>query len=420
MAVVENDHRLRTECRLCDSKNLERVLSLTKTPPANALVSKEYLHLNEKTYPLDVYFCADCGHTQLLDIVNPNLLFRHYLYVSSITPVMVNHLREQAKTVISKLHLKPGDLVVEIGSNDGTLLRFFKEAGMRVLGIDPAKNIADKATKEGIETIAEFFDVNIARHIAEKYGKAKAICANNVCAHIDDLQSVIKGVQLLLAEEGQFVFEVGYLLDVVQKTLFDTIYHEHVDFHRVTPLKSFFNRFGMTLIHAEKVDIQGGALRGYVCLGNDKVPDASVAELELLEKIAGLNNSNTLKAYAEQIEYRKIELMSLLKGLKEKGKRIAAYGSPAKATTLMYHFGLDGSIIDYIVEDNVLKQGYYTPGFRVPILPVETLYTDKPDYILVLAWNFADLIIHKHKSYAAEKGRFIVPLPNLKLVGELQ
>lgn len=417
MSVKTADHHLRTQCRLCDSKDLERIISLAPTPPANGLITEQGLKETEKVFPLDVYRCGDCEHLQLLDIVNPSVLFKHYVYLSGIYPTMVNHLQQQSQAVIKRLNLKPGDLVVEFGSNDGALLQFFKKAGMRVLGVDPAENIAAIARNNGIDTIADFFNEKLALQIREKYGPAAAICANNVCAHIDDLQSVIKGVKLLLAPEGQFVFEVGYLVDVYQKTLFDTIYHEHVDFHRVAPLKRFFHKNGMSLVSAERVDIQGGALRGFARLGTHQ-PDETVQQLQTLEELIGLNKTETFKNYVNQINCRRDELMSLLAGLKAKGKSIAGYGSPAKAVTLMYHFGLDKDIIDFIVEDNTLKQGCYTPGFRVPILSVDALYDRKPDYVLILAWNFADPIIARHRQYAGVQSRFIVPLPNLRLVGE--
>jgi SAM-dependent methyltransferase len=417
MLEKEDECYFRTQCRLCDSSQLNCVISLTPTPPANGLLTDASIDLNEKSFPLDVYRCDACGHIQLLNILNKNMLFTHYLYVSRTSPVMVNHLKKQCDSTISRLKLKQGDLVVEIGSNDGTLLQFFKQAGMRVLGIDPAKNIAMEAQKNGIETITDFFSETLAGEIRKKHGSAAVICANNVFAHIDDLNNIACGIRALLALNGQFIFEVGYLVDVYQKTLFDTIYHEHVDFHRVAPLVKFFNKHNMSFISAERVDIQGGSLRGYVRLGSHK-PDDSIFKLNDLEQSIGLDKADTFKTYESQIRYRKDELMSLLRGLKSNGKSIVGYGSPAKATTLMHHFGLDKNIIDFIVEDNSLKHGYFTPGFHVPILPIEALYQKKPDYVLVLAWNFSDPIIHKHKHYAGIDSRFIVPLPNLRLIGE--
>jgi len=408
-------HHKRTDCRLCASTALECVLHLTPTPPANALVPAAEKDKAQITYPLDVYRCADCGHLQLLDIVDPRMLFTRYVYVSSTSPVMVAYLRAQCAAIVRRLQLKPGDMVVEFGSNDGTLLHFFKEAGMRVLGVDPAANVAPDTAE--IETIADFFCTRVAGHIRKQYGPAKAICAYNVCAHIDDLRGVIDGVRSLLAPDGQFVFEVGYLLDVYRKTLFDTIYHEHVDFHHVKPLKRFFSERGLQLLHAERSDIQGGALVGYVGTPQAENADRSADDLIAMEHEAGLHHADTFRRWGDVIGQRGRELMALLRGLKAKGKSIAAYGAAAKSTTLMYHFGLDSSVFDYVVDDNPLKQGMFTPGLHIPIYSPDVLYQKKPDYVLLLAWNFAAPIIEKHRHYAGNNSRFILPLPNLTIIG---
>ena len=403
----------RVNCRLCNSNALESVLKLTPTPPANALVSKENIDKEQQVYPLDVYRCVDCGHLQLLDIVDPKIMFSDYPYVSSTSPVMVNFLKDQCSTIISRLKLKPGDLVVEFGSNDGTLLRFFKEAGMRVLGVDPAANVVSDV--KDIETICDFFNADLGKAIREKYGSAKAICAYNVCAHIDDLRGVIQGVHSLLADDGQFIFEVGYLFDVYTKTLFDTIYHEHLDFHHVQPLKKFFPSIDLKLLHVEHSDIQGGALIGYVGSIDDK-QDSTVDEFITKEHSVGLNHSDTFLDWGNMIKHKGEELMFLLRELKAKGRSIAAYGATAKSTTLMYHYGLNSSVIDYIIDDNPLKQGMFSPGLHLPVVSAEVLYKKKPDYVLMLAWNFAESIIAKHKFYAGEDSRFIIPLPELSVI----
>ena len=407
-------HHKRNLCRLCQSKDLDCVLHLTPTPLANSFVSRDELDTPQNVYPLDLYRCGECGHIQLLDIIDSEILFSHYVYVSSTSPVMVRYLQNQAKTIIKRACLKPGDLVVEFGSNDGTLLRFFKEAGMRVMGVDPAANVVPDI--EDVPTITDFFSVDVARRIRQQHGPAKVVCAYNVCAHIDDLQSVIDGVGELLSEDGQFVFEVGYLYDVYHKSLFDTVYHEHMDYHRVEPLKKFFSENGFTLIHAEQSDIQGGALVGYAAQGK-RQPQKSVDALIDMERKAGLDKAETFVAWEQAIQRRGEELSILLNGLKASGKSIAAYGAPAKATTLMYHFGLDAGILDYIVDDNPIKQDMFTPGLHISVLAPLVLYERKPDYVLILAWNFAAPIIEKHRMYAGNRSRFITPLPNLVLSG---
>jgi len=407
-------HHKRTHCRLCQSGSLDCVLKLTPTPPANAFVAATQLATRQVEYPLDVYRCESCGHLQLLDIVDPRELFSHYVYVSSTSPVMVEYLRRQALQVIERVGLVPGDLVVEFGSNDGTLLRFFKEAGMRVLGVDPAANVVP--SEADIPTITDFFGLELAQHIRAEYGPAKAVCAYNVCAHIDDLQGVVDGVRALLSDDGQFIFEVGYLYDVYRKTLFDTVYHEHVDFHHVEPLQRFFAANGMSLIHAERSDIQGGALVGYVASGTQPAAE-SVGALIGLERAAGLDKAETFLSWGQAIRRKGEELTILLQGLKQAGRSIAAFGAPAKATTLMYHFGLDAGVLDYIVDDNPIKQGLFTPGLHVPVLAPSVLYERRPDYVLLLAWNFAESIIARHRHYAGNHGRFIRPLPDLILAG---
>jgi hypothetical protein len=404
----------RKNCRLCNSIDLLKVLELTPTPPANSLVSKTELDTKQDVYPLDVFRCQACGHLQLLGIVNPDLLFKKYVYVSSTSSVMVKYLEEQCQLIINRLGLKQGDLVVEIGSNDGTLLNFFKAKGMSVLGVDPASNILPDSNH--IETIPEYFTENVVNEIIKKHGKAKLICAYNVCAHIDALSEVIDAVKVLLTSDGQFVFEVGYLLDVFKNNYFDTIYHEHLDFHHVIPLKPFFASHGLSLVHTERSNIQGGALVGYV--GHEgSITDSTIEEMIKEEELNGLSNAKCFSEWSHKIYKNGEELKIFLNGLKSQGYKIVGYGAPAKATTLMYHFNLDSSLIDYIIDDNPIKQGLFTPGFHIPIYSEDRLISDRPDYILILAWNFAASIISKQSNVIKSNCRFIIPLPSLQVIG---
>jgi hypothetical protein len=402
-------------CRLCHGSRLEGVLSLTPTPPANACVGPERLSENQPRFPLDVAICIDCGHVQLVDVVDPSYLFSHYVYASGAAPVMVAHLEDYGRSVIRRLGLKSGDFIVEVGSNDGTFLRTFKMEGLKVLGIDPAQNIAAKANSEGIETLAEFFDLAVAQRVRKSHGPAHTVVANHVFAHVNDMQGFVDGVRTLLGPAGVFVFEVGYLVDVFEKTTFDTIYHEHLDFHRVEPLRKFFAANGLEMFDVERSQIQGGSLRGFVGLPGAHPLAPALAELATHERKIGLDKPATLRRYAARIERAGMELTALLKGLKARGKTIAAYGLPAKATTLMYHFGIGPDLIEYVVDDAPLKVGLYSPGLHVPIVAASTLYEKRPDYVVVLAWNFADAIIRKHAAFTEGGGRFIVPLPNLAI-----
>jgi len=406
----------RTTCRLCGSLDLTEVLSLAATPPANAFISHDLISETQPIFPLDVFFCGNCRHVQLLDVVDPAILFENYVYVSGTSPLFVKHFEDYARYVLDTFVPVAGTRVLDIGSNDGTLLRFFKDTGFSVLGIDPAIDIAAQATANGIKTITGFFGPETALAIKADHGAFSIITANNVFAHIDDLGGVLDGVAALLEDDGVFVFEVSYLVDVFEKTLFDTIYHEHLAYHAVAPLIPFMRAHGMELIEAVRVDSHGGSLRAVArpAAGSRTIGN-SVAALVDLEVKMGLNKAETYRDFGTRIDVLKAELSSLLRGLKEQGHSIAAFGAPAKATTLMYHFGIGADLIDFIVDDSPLKQGLYSPGMHIPVVPSEALYDKKPDYVVVLAWNFADPIMKKHQEYTRAGGHFIVPLPDVNV-----
>ncbi|MBI4062715.1 MAG: methyltransferase domain-containing protein [Elusimicrobia bacterium] len=408
--------RRRSTCRLCSATKLTPVISLAPTPPANAFVDKEHIQEKQELFPLDVFLCQSCAHLQLLDVVDPGVLFSDYVYVSGTSPVFVEHFKNYARYAIEHFKLKKDSFVIDIGSNDGTLLKFFKEEGFRVLGIDPAVNIAKAATAEGIETIPAFFDLSLAKKIRTNHGQAGIVTANNVFAHSDHLKEFTEGVRELLGPDGVFIFEVSYLADVVTKILFDTIYHEHVAYHSVKPLVKFFDSQGMRLIDALRVDSHGGSLRASAALaqGSRKTSPA-VAELLRLEEDLKLNRPETFRAFETRINKRKEELVNLVRSLKAQEKSIGGFGAPAKATTLMYHFGLGPDLIDFIVDDSPLKQGLFSPGHHIPVLPSKAIEERRPDYLVIFAWNFAESIIAKNQKYLQGGGHFIVPLPELKI-----
>lgn len=407
----------RTTCRLCSSADLEKVLALGATPLANAFVRREALSKAQPTYPLDVYLCKGCAHAQLLDVVDPAVLYKDYVYVSGTSPVFVRHFEDYAGYVVDRFAPPANGLVVEIGSNDGTLLRCFKQRGLRVLGVDPAEEIARNAIASGIDGMVGFFTPQLAREIRRDRGPADVIVANNVMAHIDDLAGVMEGVRHLLAPDGIFVFEVSYLRDVVEKTLFDTIYHEHLDYHTVQPLVGFFRRCGLELIHAMQVDTHGGSLRGVVQVaGASRRVEPSVAAFIEGERQVQLDRPEAFRRFARQIEGIRAELLGLLRRLKQEGKRIAGFGAPAKMTTLMYCLGFEPGMVDFIVDDSPLKQGLYSPGMHIPVVAAQELYDRRPDYVVILAWNFAQAIAQKHAAFREGGGRFIVPIPKVEIV----
>ena len=411
------DYKTKVSCRLCNSSNLILVLKLESTPPANAFVTEEECTNEQKKYPLKLFFCNNCNHVQLTDVVDPRELFSNYVYVSGTSPVFVNHFKNYAKTIIKEHSPDLSKYVLDIGSNDGTLLKFFKEMGYKVIGVDPAEEISKKANQDGIFTINGFFNLEMAEKIKDKYSYASLITANNVFAHCDDLSGITDAVSKLLTPEGLFVFEVSYLVDVYQKTLFDTIYHEHLSYHSVTPLIKFFESKKMTLIDVVKVNTHGGSIRCVIknSSANSEVKK-SVETFVNLEKSLALHESSTYLKFSNKIQERKKELCDLLKKIKADKKSIAGFGAPAKATTLMYEFGLNNDILDFIVDDSPLKQGLFSPGLNIPVFSSSEIETLKPDYLLILAWNFADSIIKNNQKFIESGGKFIIPLPTLEVI----
>ncbi len=407
----------RNNCRLCQSKLIKPILKLKSTPPANNFISKDLLNEKQELFPLELHFCENCGHVQLPYIVDPHCLFDQYVYVSGTSPVFVNHFKDYANSVINEYKPDKNNLIIDIGSNDGTLLSFFKESGYTVLGVDPAIEISKEANKIGIQTINSFFDYSLAIHIKNKFPKASIVAANNVFAHADDLNEIIRGVKEVLSDDGVFIFEVSYLVDVFQKTLFDTIYHEHLAYHSVKPLINFFRLNGMELIDAKRIKTHGGSIRGVAQLENGPHEiNKNVTRQVLLEESLGLDKIETFQNFSSKIQNIKHELQTILYELKSQNKTIAGFGAPAKATTLMYEFELNNEIIDFIIDDNPLKQNTYTPGLHIPVLDSSSLETYKPDYLLILAWNFAESIINKNKNFLEQGGHFIVPLPEVNVI----
>ncbi|MFA6006944.1 MAG: class I SAM-dependent methyltransferase [Candidatus Paceibacterota bacterium] len=400
----------RSDCRLCGSPDVVQVLSFGETPPANAYLAPADLDTPELFAPLVVNACKSCKLIQLRDVIDPEVLFGNYLYVSGTSPVFVAHFADYAKTVAQRFSLSGDSLVVDVGSNDGVLLSHFKKEGTKILGIDPAQNIAKEATKNGIPTIAKFFTPETARGIVAKHGKASIITANNVFAHTDDVVGFVESVKELLLPEGVFIFENQYLKDLIEQNLFDMIYHEHLCYYHLTPLVPFFQRLGLRIFDVEHVPTHGGSIRVFV--GREGGPHKTSERVQQMQDTeSALNTVSTYYAFAERIDAIGKKLRSLLEDFRREGKRVVGYGAPAKATTLCYALGIDGNMLEYIVDDSKMKQGLYMPGTHIPIKASDTLYTDKPDYCLILAWNFADSIVKNHQRFKKNGGVFILPVP---------
>lgn len=408
----------RGTCRLCDSTRLDLVLPILPSPIGDAFIPASRLNETQDVYPLDTYLCLDCGHLQNLDIVDPDILFRDYTYKTSASLGLVEHFRQYAANVVETLHLPEGALVVEIGSNDGSLLKSFKQHGLRVVGVDPARNIAATATSEGVPTIPEFFSMAIAADIREKHGPAALVCANNVFAHADNMADIVAGIRHLLAPDGAFVFEVSYVPDIIDNFVFDTIYHEHVSHHALLPLEKFFNRFDMTLFNAKRSPTKGGSIRGFAQPLSASVRPRST-ELEALfaeERRRGITEPDIYRTFFTAIEARKRAVLQILEKAAAEGKTIAAYGASTTTTTLLYHFEM-GRFISFIVDDNPLKQGTFSPGLHLPVLPSPALLERKPDLVVILAWTYVDPIVKRNQRYLDAGGMFLVPLPQVRLIG---
>ena len=412
--------RQRATCTLCaaGARDLAEVMSLAPTPPANEFVREEELGKPQGTIPLTLLLCRVCGHLQLAEIVDPERLFKNYVYVSGTSPVFIAHFAEYAQTCCSRFGLAERSFVVEIGSNDGTLLKQFQNFGVKdVLGIDPATEIVKAAVTAGIPTLEAFFTTDLARELRTTRRAADLVCANNVFAHAEDLGDFARAAAALLGPDGVFVFEVSYLADVVEKLLFDTIYHEHTSYHALAPLVRFFEAQGMRLFDAERVNTHGGSIRCFASLASSSHPNTPrLAELLQKERELGLETPAVYQSFKQRIRERGEGLKQRLAEIRGRGERVAGFGAPAKLTTLMHEFGLDRQTIDFIVDDSAWKQGRFTPGTHIPVVASSELGARKPAWCVVFAWNFADSIVKKQAAYLAGGGHFIVPLPELREV----
>jgi SAM-dependent methyltransferase len=415
MAATTSYHR--TTCRLCGGPNLESALPIAATPIGDAYVTAAKKDEPQPQFSLELYLCTDCAHLQLLDVVDPELLFGEYTFVTASSGGLVDHFRRHAEEVVARTTLAPGGLVVEIGSNDGSLLRFYQDRGMRVLGVDPAREIARRATESGVETLPTFFNLAVAEKIRAERGAAALVEANNVYAHADDLAGITDGVAKLLAPDGVFVFEVSYLVDTLDKKLFDTVYHEHVSYHSVGPLVKFFKAHGLELFDIERIGTKGGSIRGYVQpAGGPKRIRPIVDELVELESRRQFDRVETFRHFAGELDGIRDRLHELLQTIRNENGRIAGFGASVTVTTLIYHLRL-GDFLDYLVDDNPSKHGLYSPGLHLPVVSSQALYERKPAAVVVLAWQYAEPIMKKHAAYATEGRKFIVPLPEVRIVG---
>ncbi len=410
-------HHKRTTCRACGGDRLRLFLELGEVPLANSFLRSSDEFAGEQKYPLDVYFCSDCSLVQILDVIDPEALFRHYLYVTGTSETIALHNREYARQVVEMLGLGGDDLVVEIASNDGSLLTCFQPYGVRTLGIEPATNIAEIATSRGVETVNKFFNPATAGEVRSLYGPARAIIGNNVLAHVDDTQAFLRGCATLLADDGLIMIEAPYLGDLIDRLAYDTVYHEHHCYFSATSLKRLCDATGLVITRIDHLPVHGGTLRMYA--GHASQHEGHGREtLEMVERerAAGLTDFATFEKLARDVAENRRQIVSLLRELKEQGRTVAGYGAPAKGNTLLCYCGITTDLLPYTVDKSPLKIGLLTPGSHIPVLPAETLLERQPDYVLILAWNFAEEIMRQQSEYRNRGGRFIIPIPTPQVV----
>lgn len=404
-----------TECQICQNKNLKPILSLGHQPVVQEYLTKEGLHQPEATYPLNLVYCDKCGLTQIDYIVPPEIVFPpNYPYRTGLTNMLIRNFRALADMLEKQGYATPKSLIVDIGSNDGTLLQGFKNKGMKVVGVEPT-GAADVSRKNGIPTIKSFFNKETVAAILKKYGQAKIITATNVFAHINDTVSLANNIKNLLAQDGVFVSESQYLMDIFEKLEFDTVYHEHLRFYALRPLRRLFARVGLSIVDAERISAAGGSIRVYVMKGRRQM-SARAKNLMDAEEKTGLYNIAAHKKFADSIILAKHDLVALLLRVKKQGARIAGLGSPARANTLLGFTKITSDILDYTCEKiGSPKIGLFTPGTHIPVVDEDKLLKDQPEYVLVLSWHIGAELIKKTKE-AGYKGKFIMPLPIVRII----
>ena len=402
-------------CRSCGSQSLSVFLSLGDMPLADGLLRQEDLERPEGRYPLDVAFCSDCSLVQILEEVPPEVLFcQDYPYYSSFAETLLEHSKKNVHRLIESRSLGPDSLVIELASNDGYLLQYFAEKGIPVLGIDPADGPAKAAEAKGIPTMCTFFTTDLAEKLVQEGKTADVMVANNVLAHVPNLNGFVAGIARVLKPDGVVTIEAPYLLDLIDHCEFDTIYHEHLCYYSVTALTALFSRHGLSLNRVERYPIHGGSLRLYV--EKREAVEESVKERLAEERERKVDSLEFYDGFAARVEGIKTQLSTILADIKGQGKSIAGYGAAAKGAVMLNYVRIGKDQLDFVADRNVHKQGRFMPGVHIPIVDPEVILERMPDYILLLTWNFKDEILRQQKEYRDRGGKFIIPIPSPEVV----
>lgn len=405
-----------SRCLVCGSTAVDLVLDLGKTAPANNFLKPEEVNTSgEESYPLRVGLCADCGHVQLLELVSPSVMFDHYLYMSSASSTLTDHLHSLAADITGRLALDGDSLVIDVGCNDGTLLQGFGKAGVgKRVGVDPAANLAETARSKGSEVFTGYFNEDLAKKLRASHGPASVLTMTNTFPHIPDLPGLMRAINIMLGDDGAFVLEAHYLVDLLEMCAFDTVYHEHVSYWALRPMQKLFADHGFEVFDVERLPIHHGQLRAWVGRKGSRPVSTRVSDLEKLEADLGLETKAPYQALADRIGSIRNDLLGLIAETKSKGGRVAGYGAPAKGNTLISFFDLGPDDLDYIGDRNTLKQNRVTPGTHIPIVAPERILEDQPALVIVFAWNFAEEIGLQLSEYLKQGGRMVVPIPELK------